>query len=520
MRRSTYWMLGLFVALAATATYVRTRAPERGMSRVNFANLQADAVDRLEIAGPNPVSMKKDAGGTWRLPSGRAADAGLVSSALTSAQSIVSGDLMTEDPARFTDLEVDSEHGSHVQIFTGPTLSADFIMGKMISGGSAVRVGEAVYKVINIYNGAFGHSAGDWLEKQVVKREESAAKSLTVALRGSAPYTLLHKDDGDWDVQREGPGGATAPRRFDGQAGRMLAQSVASLRVQEILDADPGDAETGLTEAKADRFTMLFANSDPSASTDPGKLTLLIGKNKDEHTLYARLADQPDIYLVTDGLAQSLRRPLVDLQALTLMEPFDGQQVRRIRVIDGAGSVTLSRPSAQDTYKMQSTEKGKKHAELDQSKAITRAGSVRASRALGVARDQARARASIAKRQQRIEISLEEPVDPPAGASADAAAAPQATVRRTVTLAVGGPAKETEHAVYAKGTADSQIYYISNALRDSLMGMTKSFERDAMSDSISTLSPGSLTGLPASVRKQVERQLAETRRKSGARPTP
>ena len=73
MKRSTLVAVAVFVALLVATVYSLNQKPERGISRLTFANLDTDALDRIEVGGEQPVELSKK-GDSWHLESGREAD--------------------------------------------------------------------------------------------------------------------------------------------------------------------------------------------------------------------------------------------------------------------------------------------------------------------------------------------------------------------------------------------------------------------------------------------------------------
>jgi hypothetical protein len=530
MNRGTAVALVVFVCLGAAATFVLRQKPERGITRMRLSQIDTAAVDSIDIKGPMPARLLRD-GKQWHLHSGRLADLDMVTHALDTVKNLASSDLLTQDTGRFADLEVDEAHGHQVSLQANKKTLAEFTLGKSLAGGTAVRVGNEVYKVANLYN-AFAHAETDWQQRRVLTQDLEQVARLNVALRGQPAYTL-GLSESKWALL--GPAEAShAAMRFDSEAARMLAMSLTNMRAQEILDTDPGVQVTGLDAAHSDALTLYFkppaapdspltpnlaAPGQAAAATKPEALaaadvaaaaapapgspvaensaaappseTVLLGNNKDEHNVFAKRVGHPEIYVVTDGTALSLRKKWRDLRDLTLMQPVEVQAVREVTLKNGSQKLQLTRAKADSPWQMRAHDRLPKGFTLDPGKVAQRIGLMSAARALGVTSRPGAAKASFAAAQSSVQLRLED--------------------GRTVVLAFGGVAKEMAGAVYARGTADRDIYLLSKGLRDTLLGLSASFKKEAETDPLAGFSGSSLSGLPPEVRKSLEKQLSQQR---------
>ncbi len=488
MRRTTLLAVLVFFGLGALAALVMTRNPERGIVRMSLAGIDLSVVDRMEISGPMPVVLRRD-GNIWRLANDREADLRTVQGALSLVPQIASSDQLTTDSSRFAFFEADDTAGHSVVLRSSDTPVVRFVVGKSLAGGAAVRVGDAVYKVAHFFPGAFARPANEWLEKRIIKKELDDVAQVQVHLHGQSPYAV-GVQDANWALVPL-PQVTYPALRFDPEAARLLAMGLANLRAHEILDADPGVATTHLSAEQADSFKIVLKDEGeglvPGTKPEGGAsaTTLLLGANKDEHSIYAKLDGRSDVYLLTDGTAQALRKKLVDLRNLTLMQPVVEQDVRQILIQNGKAKVTLSRDAATAPWVMQSTEKLSKNFVLDQSKANRRIALLTTARALGVASMQSK----LVGAKSFVQLRLAD--------------------KRLVTLRIGGPAQEAPGACYGQGDRDDDVYTLTAGLHDSLLGLSSSFEKVQEVDALSQLDPASLSGLPPDIRKSLEGQIAQ-----------
>jgi len=258
MKKSTLITLAVFAALLVAAVAVTTKKPERGITRLSYAEVKTDGVDRISITGKNPVELKKQ-DGKWRLDNGKEADNAAVTRLLDSVSKMKSNDLVTSDSSKYAEYEVDAEKGSTVALYAGNAKVAELTAGKNVSGGMAVRTDDGVFKVTGLAQMMFSKANGGWIEHRMFEDKPDEVSRVELKLAGQKPYVLVKKDN-TW--QPEDPKALPAGFRFDAEAARSLASQLASLRAKDFEDKDPGVEKTGLDD-KADTITFVVTPKPP-----------------------------------------------------------------------------------------------------------------------------------------------------------------------------------------------------------------------------------------------------------------
>ncbi len=480
MNRSTLLVLGVFVALMVAAVALVTRSPERGITRISFADLDTKKVDRLEIGGKNAVNLvKKDDG--WYIEGGRRADGDAVQRLLDALGKVKSSDLVTRDSSRFADFEVDDEKGTAVTAFAGKAKLAHLVVGKSASGGAHVRVDEGVFRVGGIYPAVFSRAPGAWVDKKLFTEKNEAATRLDVRLAGTAPYALVKKD-GSWAF--ENPDVVPKGFRFDANAAKGLVDAVAGVRVKEYEKSDPGAEKTGLNDA-ADVWVLTFSGEGNSSVS----YTLRVGNKKEGGSdLWAKVDSRDDVFTLPEFTVKSLKRSATDLRDLKMMS-FDVSKAERLSVSDGAVGLTFEKKDGSWSL-VKSSEPKPNGFELDPSAVERRLSAVADARGLSLATP---GNDGLARPSAKVSVTL--------------------TGGKVVTLSFG---KETKSGgrdvIYARGNADDATYFLAKWSRQSLTGGIKSFEKHAGPPGLGNIDPQALSSLPPDVRESLMKQLQQKQR--------
>jgi Domain of unknown function (DUF4340) len=483
MNKSTIIAVIVFAALAAVAFGSLHEKPQRGITRISFASVDPAKVDRIVVQGAQAIELTRD-GDTWKAGTQRA-DGAAVDRLIEAVKRVESGDVVTRNQSRFTELEVDADKGTEVQAFSGGAKVADFVVGSTTGGGSNVRVDDTVYLVKQVYKGAFARDRSQWLDRKLFADAANDATRVEVKLAGHDPYALV-KDGDDW--KPEDASALPAKFRFDGNAARALVSSLVSAQAKDVLDDDPGDATTGLGDG-ADTLVFHVAAGDPR--------TLRIGTKKDDATVYARASTRGEVVTLPEYLAKNLRKPFTDMRDLSLMD-LDSSAAKRVEIVNDKDRLVLEKDA--DTWKVaESSKETPKDFTFDPSAVMRRLTAIGTARALGTTDgDVTPAKTGLDKPAQRVSVTLGDD--------------------RVVTLAFGKEAKlgDTE-GVYARGNADGETYVVNTFTRNNVLGGLDTFaKREQPASPIANLDPKALSNLPPEVRDSLMKQIQQKRQQDEA----
>lgn len=473
MKKSTLIILVAFAALAALA-YVRWSKPvERGITRLNLAKVDPKEVDKLSVTGQMPVEITRS-GEVWTLADGREADQTAVARALEAAGKLQSSDLLVRGSEHFAAYEVDDAKGAHVLIAKGGKPVSEFIVGKSVSSGTAVRVGDDVYAVKGVSAGLFAKPVTTWLERRLFAKQVGDATKLEVRLAGEAPYSLVKEGDA-WKLD------GTLPEGFKLDAGvaASLVSQVVNMRAKDVLASGEGVTAPG----PEDVFVVTWTE---------GSTTLHVPRAPaDADNLHALIEGKPRTFVVAEGTMVPLRKKMPDLRDASLMS-FDGTKAVGLTVVDGANKTVFAKKG--DAWTLASTtEKKPDGFTLDPQAVTRRVTQLAAAKGMRIA-DEAKD-TGIAASKTKVTVKLE------GGSEA--------------MLSFGAAIKEDNRdLVYARGTTGHTVLAPTH-IKTTLGGGLATFAQRAgadQNDALSKLDPATLQGLPPEVRAGLMKQIEQKRR--------
>lgn len=476
MKKSTIVVLVLFVVVAAVAIAVTRKPAERGISRLKLASV--DNADAMDVTGANPVSLVKK-GDAWVLADGRAADAAAVTRVIEAAGKLASSDLIAQGSDKFAEYEVDDAKGAHVVFKKGGQTVSDFVVGKAVSGGAAVRSGDAIYSVKNTSAGTFSRTASSWLERRVFTKTAIDAVKLDVRLKGETPYTLV-KDGDAWKLG-EGialpAGGALDPNGVTNMLG-----AIVGLRAKDVT-TEP----TTVPADDSDTFVLTWKE---------GTSTVQVGRTpRDADNLVAKVDGNPHTFIVSQGTMSSLRKSLGDLRDASLMKIETGKATG-LTIVDGKSKTVFAKKDGTWTL-VSSTEKQPDGFVLDAAaveRRVTQVANAKGTRIVDGAKP---ADTGIAAATAKVLVKLD---------------------KGEATLAFGSAFKDdTRDAVYAQGTT-GVIVAAAPYTKSNLLGGLATFAKrnEPEADALSKIDPSAMQGLPPEVRASLMQQIEQKRREQEA----
>jgi hypothetical protein len=476
-------MVGVFLLLLAGAIWSTSRSPERGITRISLAEVDADAIDAVEISGKNAVSLTRE-GEVWRVASGKEADASAVKRMVEAIPKIASSDLVTTDSERYAEFEVDDEKGTRIKAAVGGQEVVNFVVGKSAPGGSHVRVGEKVFAVKRIYASTFSREASSWLQRKLFGDKLADVNRVEVALAAGSSYALVKKDN-QWALEDE----AVLPSgfRFDKSGASSLASTLVNARAKDILDEDPGTETTGLDAG--DRLAFVVAQGEGEGATTV-RHELRLGKSLQDKTVYAQVGGKSDVITLPEYTAKNLRKSPTDFRDLRMVN-LDKDKVTSIRIRDGGKRLTVEKQGAE--WKIgDHSETIPSDFTLDPAAVTRRLSGIANARATQVAEGVSPSAAGLSRPSATVTATLEDGT--------------------TVTVAFGRETKDGERdMVYARGNADDAVYLVTSWTRKNLTGGVDTFKKTADPGGMPNFNPKDLENLPPDVRASLMKQMQQKR---------
>lgn len=296
-------LLLLVILLAAWIVIRRVSdRPDRpGRDDIFAVEIDEAAVSRMEISRAGESLTLQRAGEGWTVVTDQGpkpADQAQVTSALSSLGGIRTTNLVSHNPDRQAEFQVDEAQGTRVRIFgQGDRPDTDLIIGKI--GGFNQREiysqrginpqdfftfmrsadSERVYRVQGFFGGFLGTDAEQWRDHNLMSFSPDQALRLELEYPESA-VALARDTEGVWRMLR--PEEAEA----DGEVVRQMLNTLSVMRASGFGDNVPEDS-LGLT---VPRLTVRVQLEDGTA------FGLEVGAEIEDNLFYCRVPGEPQVY--------------------------------------------------------------------------------------------------------------------------------------------------------------------------------------------------------------------------------
>jgi hypothetical protein len=296
-RKGDVWVMVPDKAIAAAAP-----APEKKTSDLARA-MGADT-------GAAPVSSAA------RPPAGLAAsefpaDSGTVALLLANVVKIKKDIMISENPARQADFEVNAGRGNRIEVFdiAGGSLGA-VILGKSGDAYNSAYIrpenSKAVYRVNGCDRGAFSTDHKRFTDKSIMKFDKAAVKQLSIAPKG-APVMVLEKSldtaARGWRMLKPV---AMGTKDIDSNKVNEILNSLSNLNAQQVEDSAYSDSAAGLAEPSIAVTVALSSGTTRS---------LAIGVKKPSvNAFWGRVPEKQYTYLVNEDVQKKLDKKPADFK--------------------------------------------------------------------------------------------------------------------------------------------------------------------------------------------------------------
>lgn len=373
MQQKTLIAVGALVTIAVLA-FLTMRAPEKGEHTGPrprpIAAIKAADVKELELSangGKDRVVLHLE-GAAWRITAppfpSNGADQSLVKTALEQLEKIGYGDLVTEKPEKFEDLEVSDGKGAHVVAKDGAGKALfDGWIGKSVSGFTMVRPSAKpeVWQATGLYKYTYARDAKSWRDHTMLDFNKDDVSRLTVEAGGQK--LVLDKVAAAADDKPK-PGEPPQETRWkvveatvkvdplDDGVANNLVMSLSTLKAADFDDgAKPADA--GL---QAPRFRV-------TATVHGQPMALLVGGIKGDD-VFASIDGKPQVFLLHKYMLERVAQKPIDFRDKTLVKAKE-DDLTALDITAHGESYTLERDKG--AWKIGRAPKGEK-GELDPAK--------------------------------------------------------------------------------------------------------------------------------------------------------
>ncbi len=338
MNKKTLIALGAFVVLGIIAI-VALRAPEKGERASDRARpippLDAAQITTVDITKGGVTTTLKKEGDTTRVtaPVAYAADPGNAKAVWEGLGKMDVSDLVTEQPSKQSEFQVDDKEGVHVVAKHDGQVLADLIVGKSVGAGTMVRMPgkNEIWQASGISRYTFDKPASDWRDKSISTFAAGDVQKLEVAAKGGAKVSLKK----------------TGTKEGSEDKWQVVD---STLKIDKLDNATANQMVSALSSWKANDFAdgvkLAEAGLEPPALTitvglkDNKSVTVLLGGKKGEDEFYAKKSDAPQVFLVKKYNVERIDKAPVEFRDKTLCN-IDGADVTEVSVAAGDKSYAL-----------------------------------------------------------------------------------------------------------------------------------------------------------------------------------
>jgi hypothetical protein len=304
--------LGILVVLGVVALLVFRERPAEDKAKLDdvIKPVSLDKLDTIKIRRQEGTGDEKKeetytlkkTGDAWRMV--EPVDYAVVSSSVDSMTKALSElkivDVISEKAANHEKFKVDDKEGVEVTALSGNETLAHLILGSSRNGFTFARVPkkDPVYRLKGSMSFFFNKAGRMLREKEILKLDMKDLKQVTFE-KGEEKLTFAREGEEGSDVIK--PVGVEI-KNFDESKAKGVVRSLTSLNTIDFQDEPLPDEKTGLGE-DAVKVVIEYTKDDK-----PVESTLLVGaKDEEKKKTYAKLADNQQVFLISDYTANRLK---------------------------------------------------------------------------------------------------------------------------------------------------------------------------------------------------------------------
>jgi len=309
----------ILIALLAlwAVVHFSTKRPDRPDEGDVFkVQIDTAAVSRIEVerAGGQLVLLRDQGAWSVQTPAGpRPAETDQIVSALSTLNSIETSNLVSHNPDKQAEFQVDEAGGTRVKVFgSGQSLLADLVIGR-IGGFDQRRMysqqsfnpqdfytfmrradSPDVYKVQGFFGAMLGTESEQWRDHTLMVFDPSQARRVELVFPDTRAVLESDTSGTVWQIE----GGAAAP---DSTVLRQMIATLSSMRASTFVDSLPAADGLGLDPPQ---FTVRVSLADGSTQA------LEVGKETANNLFFCRVPGKEQVYtLARYRLDQVRKRP-------------------------------------------------------------------------------------------------------------------------------------------------------------------------------------------------------------------
>jgi len=384
MNRKTLSALAV-LAVVAIAAVIVLRQPEKGQ-RVGerprpIPRLKAGDFDTLVVTKTNAATTIKKEGDKYKVvaPIPYPADDNVAKQAFEAVEKLEFGDLVTENPAKHGEFEVDAK-AVKVTAKKGEQTLAELLIGKSMGGNTMVRVPNKneVWQGLGSFRYNFDRDTTNWRDKNITKLTPSDIEKIAVKNRDGGHISVKKEGDDKWSVVES----STPIDKLDTSVPTGIASTLAAWVTNDFADgAKPSD--TGL-DNPATTVTV---------SLKGGKtVSVLVGNKKADDERYVKTGDSAQVFVVKRYNVDRIDKRPIDFKDKLVCDIADAD-LGEVSVVHDKDSYTLARGDKDKDWKLAKPT----GVTVDQAKVTPIASAFKDWKAAGFAEDQSPKSGGLAK---------------------------------------------------------------------------------------------------------------------------
>ncbi|UCD16270.1 MAG: DUF4340 domain-containing protein [Candidatus Zixiibacteriota bacterium] len=282
------------ILLIVVAAWLIQRSHEArqtaGRTVENFLGIDPAQIDKVEIFAPSDTFCLFLEGGRWYLDNAtpRKADSLVVANVLTTASTLRVGDIISENPEKQTEFQVDDASGILVNFYGDQKLLNAVIIGKPASDYAhtyiRLRGENGVYSASGMVTYTFSRQRTQWLDKTIFPFDTSRIAAIDFIYPDKE--FRIERADSIWLVSK-------SPHQdkiqADSAKARVVINLSGGLRANDFVNA----TDSGKVDFSNIAFTL------KATLTDGTSQSLAFARvAEDAHRHYCRLDQGTDVYVI------------------------------------------------------------------------------------------------------------------------------------------------------------------------------------------------------------------------------
>ncbi|MGC9982563.1 MAG: DUF4340 domain-containing protein [Polyangia bacterium] len=353
MNRKTLLAGAIFAGLVLV-TIALLRSPEKGTRPTGerprpIPKLKANDFDTLEVTKGGVTTVMKKQGDGYQIvkPVDYPADKDGAKAAFEGIEKLEFNDIISDQKSRHNEFEV-GEGSLRVVVKKGDKLLADLHVGKTANDENMVRIEgkDDVWATTGFFRHQLDKDTPAWRDKHIARFEDKEADKIEIATNAHGRIVVTRPAPTDAGAAPEWRAVESSVKveLFDKRAATDLVTAFSTLLAFEFAD-NVKPEETGL-DSPENTITVSLRNGK--------QYQLLVGKHKADGNTYVKMADKPQVFVITKYTRDQLNKRPIDFRDKTVCN-LTSAEVTEVAVMRDKDPFVLTKASGKtgdDAWKL------------------------------------------------------------------------------------------------------------------------------------------------------------------------